>query len=160
MDTIQYGSYVNTVQAIAGDLAKIGIHAKVNVIPIGDWVSEYFVNAKTYPTAYTWFGCGPDPGSIPAVGLLSKNVRPGALNLANYTNPKADALITTAAALTNPAKRFANYAKLLRILANDEPYVPLYNGQTYAALDSKFTWPSFNGYSQFGKPYITEIKPR
>jgi peptide/nickel transport system substrate-binding protein len=161
LDTIQYGSYVNTAEAISGDLSRIGIDLKVNVIPIGAWVKEIFGGAKSYPTQYSWFVCGsPDPGFVPGISLSSKAAGPSGSNLANYTSAQVDGLIATATGQTSPAKRFASYSKLLTIVAADEPYVPIYAGETYAALDQRFTWPTFNGYSSLSRPYITQIKPR
>jgi hypothetical protein len=44
-------------------------------------------------------------------------------------------------------------------LATDVPYVPIYIQDDSVALSSKYTWPGFDYYIQFG-PYALTIKPK
>ena len=50
-------------------------------------------------------------------------------------------------------------ADLLKTLATDLPYVPLYIQDYNVALSGKFTWPNYNVYTQWGA-WALNIKPK
>jgi peptide/nickel transport system substrate-binding protein len=147
LDATDFGNFPVLDQAIAGNLAKIGITVKVNDISTGAWLAEYFGPRDQIGLFFTTFGCAsPDPSYYPQIFLGTKNARPGASNIADYTAPEVDTLLTQGVTISNKAKRFAIYSQLLKKIATDVPYVPLYVQNSNAALSSKFSYPTYNSF--------------
>ena len=59
----------------------------------------------------------------------------------------------------DPAQRLAIYGQMLKTLATDLPYVPLYIQDYNVALSGNFRWPSYNVYTQWGA-WELNIRPR
>jgi peptide/nickel transport system substrate-binding protein len=140
------GLYNTEEQAIAGQLAKIGINLKVNDIGINAWLAEVFGPRDKMGILYSGLGCFPDPAFIPNLLLSSKQAKPGALNIADYTSPVVDGLITQGLRTGSPAKRFVIYSKLIRQVASDVPYVPVYGADDNDAFANGFSWPNRAGF--------------
>ena len=133
-----------TDQILAADLQKIGINLQVNDVPISQWIAEFYGPRSGLPIFGSGSGCpAPDPSWYPGVFFSSANAITGGTNIANYVNPAVDSLINHALAINNRAKRFADYSKILKIAANDVPYVAQYVRKTYVAVSGKFNWPDF-----------------
>jgi peptide/nickel transport system substrate-binding protein len=62
-------------------------------------------------------------------------------------------------ATTNLATRFTVYSDLLRQLATDVPYVPLYNVEIGIALSKKFSFPDFSYDTLYTGAYALSIRP-
>jgi peptide/nickel transport system substrate-binding protein len=160
IDAYYFGATPQIDQAIAGDLAKIGIKLQVNTPSIGDFLDELTgtPNRSKVGINFNYWGAEtPDPGSYPPTFLLSRSARQGGWNYANYGSPTVDGLIAQGAA-GSPAKRLAAYKQLLTIVGNDVPYVPLFIANVTLAIDSHFKWTTFNPYFIDG-PWALEIKP-
>lgn len=159
LDTFQYGNYVVTDEAIAGMLAKIGITLKVNVLPVSAAIAEY--TQSGFNDAYTYFYSEvPDPGLLPSLLYSSKEPHAGGANWANFQNAKVDALLQEGDATMNGAKRFAVYAKLLRIVQPLALYVPLYQGDNNLAISRKFSLPTFGPYTtDHSTQWILDVVP-
>jgi ABC-type transport system substrate-binding protein len=70
-----------------------------------------------------------------------------------------DALVKQGIATTKPATRFGVYSALLRRLATDVPYVPLYDMEIGIALSKKFTFSSFSYDTLNTGAYALNIRP-
>jgi peptide/nickel transport system substrate-binding protein len=137
----------NELQVLQSDLAKIGVAMKINDEPIGAWLNEVFGPRDKIPMIYTNVGCASaDPSFLINLLLPSKQAKPGALNIADYTNPTVDSLIQQGLATSNKGKRLAIYARLLKQVSADVPYVGVYAPDANMAIDSKFSWSDFNAY--------------
>jgi peptide/nickel transport system substrate-binding protein len=134
-------------EVIAAELAKIGIKLNIRVMPYTQW-TNWTVGPKTdIGSLYTPWGTGSsDPSSFPSEILGSQNIPVGLGNSADYDPPDVDALIKQGISTLDPAKRFAIYSKMLRILANDLPYLALEVQDQGLALSSQYTLP---GYTQW-----------
>jgi peptide/nickel transport system substrate-binding protein len=148
--TTDYGNVPVIQQAIAGDLAKIGIKLKIHDLGTSAWLKIYFGPRSKIGAWYTTSGCLPDPSFFPNLFLGSKNARPGAQNFADYDPPGVDRLLAAGVSTTNRAKRFAAYSQLLRRLALDLPYLSLFAQRDNMALSPRFTWPSANDFALNG----------
>jgi peptide/nickel transport system substrate-binding protein len=148
--------FLNDAQAIAGMLAKIGIKMTVQNVSFSEWLGIASGPRNQVESHLTGFSCDPDPGSTPQAIVDSKSAVPPGLNFADYTNPKADALIAAAREAVKPAQRLVIYGKLLRLLALDMPYVPLISVNADYALSTKFRWPGFN-YLAWSGPWALGI---
>ncbi|RJQ91200.1 ABC transporter substrate-binding protein [Amycolatopsis panacis] len=161
LETYNYGSFVTTSQAIAGQLAKIGIKLKVKVDSVAEFTKTMSQPHTTVPIQYTFFNNStPDPGAMPQLALHSDSAAIGLNNFSDYKNAKVDDLIKQGASTADPAQRFSVYSQLLKIVGDDVPVVPLYAGDNHLAISDAFTWPTFNTYSTDHTPYILEIKAK
>jgi peptide/nickel transport system substrate-binding protein len=156
-----FTSFENIAQALAGMWEKIGIKAEARPMPLGQWAalaSGPRENVDTFLAQYTCNAA--DPGVFAFPNLHSKTARAGGTNLANYTNPAADAQIDAGLRNLDPTMRLAAYGKLLRILARDVPYIPLYTVNSSYALGSKFTFPRFHQFTVYTPGWLLGLKPR
>jgi peptide/nickel transport system substrate-binding protein len=113
-------------QVIASELAKIGIAVKLEDMQQAAWFAAMEGSTGPRPFSYTTAGgCSPDP-SFQNVWLGSQNAKPGGLNVADWTPPIMDQWLKQSLDAETYAERLAVYAKMLNLLAVDEPYVPLY----------------------------------
>jgi peptide/nickel transport system substrate-binding protein len=157
--TTAVGGLDLTDQILAADLKKIGIDLQVNDVPIGQWVAQFYGPRSGLPIFGSGSGCpAPDPSWYPGVFFSSANAITGGTNIANYAKPAVDKLISAAIATNNRAKRFADYSKLLKIAANDVPYVAQYVRKSYVAVSSKFIWPHFFSFAS-GDSWPLFVKP-
>jgi peptide/nickel transport system substrate-binding protein len=127
---------------IKDSLAPLGIN--VNVIPVEVDDSYPYLMGKVLDesgrrdydlilsdTAAVY----PDLTNIIEVLLTSSE----SFNTAAYRNPEADALILQQSAETNPAKRFELQKRLMDIVVDDVPYIPLEYMTVQSALNTKYT---------------------
>jgi peptide/nickel transport system substrate-binding protein len=150
-------TFPTAMQALAGQLAKIGIRAQVKTVPIGAWIADIADPAKRPATLMINASLSPDPGYHPSIVLGSKNAQSGRYNAANYAPPEVDRLLSASVATTDPTKRLAIYGRLLKRLATDVPYIPLYSGGNGLAISSKLTWSSIDDFWA-NRPWALEIK--
>jgi ABC-type transport system substrate-binding protein len=87
----------------------------------------------------------PDPSILPSymVGTAAT------YNVARYTPAWANSLLASGLATSDPGRRLAIYGQLLKQVAADVPYVPLFSGNNFVALSSKYTLPRFPCYPGF-----------
>jgi peptide/nickel transport system substrate-binding protein len=157
-DIIDFGGLVNANQALGAEVAKIGIHLKVNVIDIGSWLNEiYGENGRTYGWDLDELGgLSPDPGYFVGFELGSKNVVAGGSNEANYVNPTLDTLLKEGITAVTHKQRFAVYSKVLQLVGTELPYIPLFVTDATLALANGFSWPSFSIYG--GRDWPLQLK--
>src|SRR5262249_10215496 len=106
-------------------------------------------------------GClTPDPSWYPQNYIGSWDAHPGAYNEADYKNPAPHQLIKAGVETGNNTKRFAAYSKLLRLLSNDVPYVPLFVLNGNYAISNRFVWPNYTDASVSGYPWALNIKTK
>jgi ABC-type transport system substrate-binding protein len=147
-------------EAIAADLAKIGISLKVKVITFNQFIAMSDGPKSAIGDLYATFNVtNPDPDSFPASMLGSTNIPNGGYNEADYNPPAIDALLKEGVTNEDPAKRLSIYGQVLKTLGTDEPYVALYDEDYNVALSSKFTWPGYNVYTQEGS-WELNIRPK
>jgi peptide/nickel transport system substrate-binding protein len=140
-----FPSSVPVVQALAGMLQKIGIKLTIRTQEVNTWIAQLYEFPKKAGNVYTTFNLpSPDPSSYPSWMLGSKNVGQGGWNWSAYAPPAMDTLIEQGTAMQDPAKRLAVYAKLLRMVATDVPYIPLFIDDYNVAVNPKFVYTGFN----------------
>jgi ABC-type transport system substrate-binding protein len=125
---------------------------------VNAWAALETGPASKRMTSFLETGGSSSPGVSGYDFILGRqNTQDGEWNIADYTPPTVDQLMTAGIATTSPAKRFPIYAQLLRTLAADEPYVPIYSEDEGAAVSTKF---SVSGFSQFfaNTQYALDVK--
>jgi peptide/nickel transport system substrate-binding protein len=158
IDTFSFAPFPTMNEAAAGELKQIGIKLAVSAVPTGKFLKEdYGDPTKRVPGWSTW-GCqNPDPSQ--QSGLLgSANAKPSLYNFADYKPPAVDKLLAAAIATNDPAKRFVAYSKLLKLLATDVPYVPLFVTDVSYAISKNFSWPDFNPFIYSDQIWALGIK--
>jgi peptide/nickel transport system substrate-binding protein len=141
--TFDYATFVDESQAIAGMLRKIGIQATVKDVDSGQWSTNITTPSQRNAT-YTTSGCqSPDP-SFYTYLIDNVDMQKGGYDGANYNPPAVQKLIDAGVSTSNPAKRFATYSALLRQVAADEPYVPLFQEDVIVALKPNLLYPTYN----------------
>jgi peptide/nickel transport system substrate-binding protein len=155
-----YGNVVNTAEAISAELQKIGINLQVKAVTLNAWGSDESGTPKERPASYFTSGCGtPDVSGYDWL-LGSQNLVQGQYNMADWAPSDVNTLLSEGLSAPSRAKRFAIYSEILRDIAAQEPYVPLFLHDNSIALSSKF---AFDGYSQYAMqdsgPYALNIRP-
>jgi peptide/nickel transport system substrate-binding protein len=158
--TITFASYTPVNEAVAGDLAKIGINLKLKTIGFTQYLAFASGNKSAIGGLYATMNVtNPDPDSFPSALLGSVNIADGGYDWANYDPPLIDTLIKAGETTQGSAQRLTIYGQMLKTLATDVPYVPLYVEDYNVALSSQFTWPDYNVYTQDGA-FELNIKPK
>jgi peptide/nickel transport system substrate-binding protein len=157
--TLDFGTYLPETEVVAAQLAKIGINVQLKVMSLQAWVAKY----EGPKTAAFWVitnaaGGFPDPARD-AQNMVDGGyaTASGGNNLAGYNSPQVNSLLTQADSIQNKAQRFALYGQVLKIVANDVPYVMLYTHTDDLALSSKFTWPGYY-YGTYSYPWAFNIR--
>ena len=156
------GSYPNVSQAIAAELAKIGIHLKLQVMTIDQQTAnETSANRQGILTNFTYSGAvSRDPGEAFDFQMGSSNISAGNWNTMNWAPPSMDKLIAEGFATTDNAKRLKIYQQIDIAYAQAAPFIPLFNQDATVALGSAYTWPSFNGYWYDLGPWLLGVSKK
>src|SRR5262249_33988817 len=109
----------NDPQVVANEVSKIGIHLNVQNIPFSAWI-DHIINKRGISRLTDTNCLTGDRHDFVTNDLVGGR-------LTNYNPPALKPLIQQSTFYSNPAKRFAVYTKLLRLLAIDLPYIPLFD---------------------------------
>jgi peptide/nickel transport system substrate-binding protein len=105
-------------------LRAAGIRLEVRSTEFGTFYSDVTRGAfQMY--ALRWIGSNEDP-DIFRYAYASSSFPPRGANRGRYSNPRVDALLTSAAGETDQQKRRVDYIEVQKILANDLPGIPLW----------------------------------
>jgi len=136
--TMVYSSGRTNYQPVAlnvqAQLAKVGIHVTLHNIAQTSVFFGYEANPKNpwQIGLYDWYQDYPDPADFFFYMLDKSNI--GAFNIAAWTTPKFEALISKADTLpaADDAERWRLYDEAQQIWFQDAPWVPLY----YPSIDA------------------------
>lgn len=137
-------------QIYARDLAKIGITLKVKPVSENQYFEPLFANDFDDPDYVISIGITSmdalDP--IPALDdyYSSRNVREGLTNFSHYVNERVDALLARQAETTDPRVRGEAMAEIVRIAAEDAPYVSIVWPEICAAAAPGIEYEGFNPF--------------
>jgi peptide/nickel transport system substrate-binding protein len=118
-------------QAIASQLAKVGIRAKQEVLESGTFLTQL---SSLQLNDMFLSGSLPPPDAHFAYQTFQTGFR-----YAYYSNPKLDELITAGASTANKDERARIYKQALQVLDADPPYVPLCRAEDYYAGTKKLS---------------------
>lgn len=110
-------NYQSIAQLLAGDYAKIGITLKVGTVPGSDYYDDVVAGKVNW--SLTEWTPRADPDGLLRTLLHSK----GSQNTTKYNNPKVDALLDQAAAISDQKEAAPLYAQIVQIVEKDAPYV-------------------------------------
>ena len=128
--------YVNDeqiAQAMAQMLARIGVRARVEALPI----SAYLTKGRNAEFGFAMLGWGSFSGDL-ALRSLVATVNPdkgfGAFNWSSYSNPRVDELLERAFASVDEKKREALARDAMRLAMRDYAVIPLHHQITTWAM--------------------------
>ncbi|MDR1977159.1 MAG: ABC transporter substrate-binding protein [Synergistaceae bacterium] len=124
------------VQAVQGDLAKVGIGVKINIV-------EQAIYLKTVQDpAQEWgdirFGIW-SSGTMDAHGTLVPLFHTGTL-WSSFSNSNLDAALDAAAKITDKEVRLREYKKAFQILQEEVPAIGLWQNYTLSAASKQLEW--------------------
>jgi len=156
------GSYPNVSQAIAAELARIGIHLKLNVMTFDQQTANLTSgNRQGILACFTYSGAvSRDPGEGFDFQMGKANISAGNWNTFNWAPTPVDNLINQGFATTNNAARLRIYGQIDTAYAQAAPFIPLFNEDATMALASGYTWPSFNGYYYDLGPWLLGVSKK
>lgn len=136
-------------QAVAQQLAPLGINLTVSSLPDSQYTDEVFFKHTAPPAIVDFTTDIPDPISLPnylsnSVNTLAKG---GYTDIGEYSNPAQDQLLDQYLRLTTDqtTERASLLSRALRNLAADQPYVPIYNANYLAVVKKGLTFENFDG---------------
>lgn len=125
---------VSTANAVAAAWSELGVKVNVQVFPISE-LNTSVIRPREYDALLFGEVVGRELDLF-AFWHSSQRNDPG-LNLALYTNSKADTLLSQARATTKPEDRAKLYAEFAELVQNDVPAVFLYSPEfIYAVPDT------------------------
>ena len=153
------GSYPNVSQAIAAELARIGIHLKLQVMTFDQQTANLTSgNRLAILPCFTYSGSvSRDPGEAFSYQMGKSNISAGNWNSFNWAPTAVDNLINQGYATTDNATRLKIYGQIDTAYAQAAPFIPLFNEQATVALASGYTWPDFNGYYYDLGPWLLGV---
>lgn len=148
---------INVAQAVAADLAKIGVTIKIKTMQNDEWSRSY--QAKMFFNEYLSYV--PDvPDQMMSQLLSPSNIYPAGSgsNWPHYRNAEVGSLLTEVLGTVNRERRLRSSSKILKIVASEEPYLPLFIHSTYMALSDKFVSPMLSFYTTVYAPWALDVK--
>lgn len=120
-----------TAEAVAGQLSRLGITARVNVMELNALYDKYEPGgSQAFLTSW-------GNSELDADATLSRNLWTGRVNAyTNYSNPEVDRLIEAGAKELDPAVRAQHYGAALDLIVADAPWVFLYTADEVYAVRS------------------------
>jgi len=134
--------YVNddqVAQVVAQLLARVGIRAKVETMPI----NVYLTKARNNEFSFAMLGWGSFSGDLALRSLVATPTPAkgfGTWNWSKYSNPKVDALLDEGFALTDDAKREALARQAMTLAMRDYAVIPLHHQRAVWAMKKAVAW--------------------
>ncbi len=154
----QESNNVLTSEIIAADLAKIGITAKVDEVPPAEYSSLFGSKVQILVNEYVPPYADPE-GMLSLILPASQIGTTGwGLNYAAYRNAEVAKLQAEESETLNSARRLQLIGKMLRIVASELPYWPLYTHSTFGTISSKYVFPGFSGWTPLYTSWALNVK--
>ncbi|WP_136709987.1 ABC transporter substrate-binding protein [Agromyces sp. H66] len=138
-------------QALAENLAKIGVTLNVREVPIEEWLASLDPGSE-YGVGFMWyFSTLGDPAEVPSYLL-------GAGNLSNYENAEVIDLLAQAGAESDAAARIDLIVEAETLQAEDIVNVPLWWGQSATAFARELGMDEYSSFA-FISAWPTALHP-
>jgi peptide/nickel transport system substrate-binding protein len=144
LDCVNVAWRENVCQAAAAMLTQVGIRTTLRSSPS----NQFFPKLSQGLGSFVEFGWTANPdawGSLNGLFRTYDKSGLGTFNAGRYSNPKLDTLIDQIRTEPDLTRRRAMVATVLRMVADDVPYVPLYRRMLTWAMAKKVSavqWPN------------------
>jgi peptide/nickel transport system substrate-binding protein len=144
LDCVNIAFRENVCQAAAAMLTQVGIRTTLRASP----TNQFFPKLSLGTASFIEYGWTPNVDAWPTLNALLRSFDPsgsGTFNAGRYSNPKLDALIDAIRIESDLIRRRAMIGTVLRIAAEELPYVPLYRRTLTWASTKDVTlamWPN------------------
>jgi peptide/nickel transport system substrate-binding protein len=147
--TLEFGFYTPVCELIAGELAKIGINVSLKELTFSQWIS-YYDGPKTYGNLFVNDNeIFADPSAHASAMITSPE-----FNTSGWTTPALNSLVSEGLATADNSKRLAIYGNIMKTIANEVSYVPLFVVDYNVALRSGFAITNkFSIVYNFSQPF-------
>lgn len=148
LDSLNRGDYPKVAQAVASDLARVGVRVKVNATP----GSSFFGKMGKRETSFSLIGWASGSGDASSfLDSIVHSVNPdkgyGKYNWGNFSNEKADELIEASASTMDADTRLSQLQEINKIAMDEAGYLPLhYTVNLYASSKKVKFEPRINSY--------------
>ena len=121
-------------EAVAGDLRKIGIKAKVKIVEWGTYMNMTY-NRKAGPSYLLGWG----GATMDADGTFVPLLRTDQI-LSHYSNTDLDNLIEQGRSTMDKAKRLKIYSEACRIVKEEVPFAFMYEQIDLYGVSARLNW--------------------
>ena len=135
--------FVLQATVIQQDLRRVGINADVRSYEFATFFADV-VKGNTQLWAMQWVGGAvADPDMLRRV-FHSQQVPPAGFNRGRYVNPDIDRLLDLAATSLDEDERRKYFSEVQKIIADDAPYIPLWNRTNAVVAQPNLTGMQLN----------------
>jgi peptide/nickel transport system substrate-binding protein len=144
LDCVNVAWRENVCQAVAAMLTQVGIRTTLRSSPS----NQFFPKLSQGTASFIEYGWTASPDAWNSLNGLFRTFDKsglGTFNAGRYSNPKLDALIDNIRTEPDLTRRRAMVTTVLRLVAEDLPYIPLYRRTLTWAMAKKFSvvqWPN------------------
>lgn len=124
LTTVNQTDYVIAAEFLKAEWEKIGLKVEINTFE-GERILQEVIKPREYDALLYGEVIGYDPDPYPF--WHSSQQRDPGLNLSIYYKKEIDKLLEEARKITNPEERSAKYQEFLKIMAEEQPALFLYN---------------------------------
>ncbi|NUR88494.1 MAG: ABC transporter substrate-binding protein [Nonomuraea sp.] len=129
---------VKALQAIAADLAPIGITLELKPLPTEQYRQRVMAHQDAPVQLVNLFYGTPDPGEVLPDLVSRASAKPEGFNFSGYGSPAMDAKLDDLGLHEGKARADA-VTEILTEIADQVPYVPLFTSESAIALSKRFT---------------------
>ncbi len=144
LDCVNVAWRENVCQAVAAMLTQVGIRTSLRTSPS----NQFFPKLNQGTAAFIEYGWTPSSDAWSSLNSLFRTFDKsgyGTFNAGRYSNAKLDLLIDNMRTEPDPTRRRAMVSTVLRIVADELPYVPLYRRTLTWAMNKRVSlvqWPN------------------
>ena len=144
LDCVNVAWRENVCQAMSAMLTQVGIRTRLRASPS----SSFFPKLTQGTASFIEYGWTATPDAWNSLNGLFRTHDPaggGTFNAGRYSNPQVDVLIDRMRTEPDLTRRRAMVATVLRLVAEDLPYIPLYRRTINWAMSKRVTlvqWPN------------------
>jgi peptide/nickel transport system substrate-binding protein len=129
------------VQNLAQNMKPLGVTITPKPVTASQWVSAVYAHGKDIGMqTMQMVPPIPDPLAVLGSSTGKENIRPQGFNLANWSPPAAEDAHNRLKLSTDKAERWQATQTLLKAIADEVPYLPLFAPQIVAVLGGGFTF--------------------
>lgn len=144
LDCVNVAWRENVCQAVAAMLTQVGIRTSLRTSPS----NQFFPKLSQGTAAFIEYGWTASPDAWNSLNGLFRSYDKaglGTFNAGRYSNPKLDLLIDNIRTEPDLTRRRAMVSTVLRLVAEDLPYIPLYRRTLTWAMNKRVSlvqWPN------------------